>query len=401
MVGQVKKVTQLRVTASNTQLGVLTHSTSHVFKLTHRHRHASLIMAKHGVKEYQSGAMHSVFAQNLPEGANRSFIVEKLAKYVKVNDMYLLALQGQNGIGMLCYDSDLTLPEMNVCQLNDIIFPTTGQGIFANLKDRYALNYTMAGMQPKVGIFVHTEFGPKWSIVKSFDEEFPLLTVNEFVCMEAARYCGLAPPKAYLSTSLETFVVERFDFDKKGNKLGYEDFSTLLNKSNTSDSKYMSSYETLLKAVYRYTEDLAEVEKMYRYIVFNCLIGNGDAHLKNFALLYGADMTNVHVSPPFDITHTLIYDTINNKMALKMANSKVFPGRADLVKLAEAVPFSISDSEVVIEKIADLIADYMKKSNEITLFKGLRKSIEIHLSRSMVNTYSTKNYRQDRKLKFE
>ena len=398
---RVKKVTQLRVTASDVPLGVLLHNASHVYKPAYKNRHASLAMAKHGAQEFQSGAMHSIFAQNLSEGVNRDFIVEKLAKHAKVNDMYLLALQGQNGIGRLCYDSDLTLPEMNVCQLNDIVSPAAEQAVFTNLLDTYALNNSMAGMQPKVGILVQTELGPTWSIVKSFDEEFPLLTVNEFVCMEAARYCGLAPPKTYLSTSFETFVIERFDFDGNGNKLGYEDFNTLLNKPNNSDAKYMSSYETILRTVYRYTDNLAEVEKMYRYIVFNCLIGNGDAHLKNFALLYDTDMANVRVSPPFDITHTLIYETIDNKMALKMANSKVFPGRADLVKLAETVPFSISDSAEIIEQMSDLIADYTKKSNEITLFKGLRRSIEAQLSRSMVSTYSTKGYRQDRKLKFE
>lgn len=118
---------------------------------------------------------------------------------------------------------------MNVCQLNDIVYPAAEQAVFTNLLDTYALNNSMAGMQPKVGILVQTELGPKWSIVKPFDEEFPLLTVNEFVRMEAARYCGLAPPKAYLSTSFETFVIERFDFDGSGNKLGYEDFNTMNN----------------------------------------------------------------------------------------------------------------------------------------------------------------------------
>jgi serine/threonine-protein kinase HipA len=40
------------------------------------------------------------------------------------------------------------------------------------------------------------------------------------------------------------------------------------------------SYEALLNATYLYTGSSIEVEKMYKYIVFNCLIGNGDAHLK-------------------------------------------------------------------------------------------------------------------------
>ena len=76
-------------------------------------------------------------------------------------------------------------------------------------------------------------------IVKSFDSEFPLLTVNEFVCMQAARQCGLEPPKAYLSENLETYVVERFDSFNDGTKLGYEDFTTLM--------KVLDLIERLLK----------------------------------------------------------------------------------------------------------------------------------------------------------
>ncbi|MEI8633114.1 HipA domain-containing protein [Vibrio sp. PP-XX7] len=109
----------------------------------------------------------------------------------------------------------------------------------------------MAGVQPKVSVpaKIDRTIEQKDLIVKSFDSEFPLLTVNEYVCMEAARFCGLEPPKTYLSESLETFVVERFDSDKLGVKLGYEDFTTLLKKPNEPDAKYSGSYETLLRAI--------------------------------------------------------------------------------------------------------------------------------------------------------
>ena len=153
--------------------------------------------------------------------------------------------------------------------------------------------------------------------------------------MEAARYCGFKPPKTYLSHNLETFVIERFDTAQDGTKLGYEDFTTLLKKPNDPDAKYTGNYETLLKATSLYTNSQSEVEKMYKYIVFNCLIGNGDAHLKNFALQYTPDMSRVYLSPPFDITHTKIYEAIDNKMALKLSNSKEFPDINHLLKLAE------------------------------------------------------------------
>ncbi len=397
------KVTKLSVLAQGDELGILTHGSTHVYTPIQEGQHISLTMTQKGLDSYSSGSIHPIFAQNLPEGFNRRFIAEKLARYAKVNDMYLLAIQSDNGIGMLSYKSDFELPDVESVTLQDILTYKSKEPLFPLLLEKYYLRNSLAGVQPKVSVPAKTDrtIEQKDLIVKSFDSEFPLLTVNEYVCMEAARFCGLEPPKTYLSESLETFVIERFDSDKSGAKLGYEDFTTLLKKPNDPDAKYTGSYETLLRATHRYTNDMTEVERVYRYIVFNCLIGNGDAHLKNFALQYDNKLKNVRVSPPFDITHTLIYDTIDNKMALKMANSKVFPDREHLLKLGEGKTFNIRDRKDIIEEMGDLISDFLTQSEEIEFFDGLKDSIGEHVSNSLKRSYSTKSYRHDRKLKFE
>jgi serine/threonine-protein kinase HipA len=227
-----------------------------------------------------------------------------------------------------------------------------------------------------------------------------MLTVNEFVCMEAARFCGLEPPLVYLSENLETFVVERFD-KPEGRLLGYEDFTTLMKRPNSPDAKYLGSYESLLEATYLYTRSLTEVLKMYRYIVFNALIGNGDAHLKNFALQYTPDLQHIFISPPFDITHTLIYDTIDNKMALKLKGSKTFPDKKHLIELATSKSFRLRGAEAIIDATAQGILDYLKQSDEIFLFDGLRISINQSVSRTMALNSSARPYRHDKKRKFE
>ncbi|WP_156684035.1 MULTISPECIES: type II toxin-antitoxin system HipA family toxin [unclassified Vibrio] len=398
-----KKVSKLSVLAQGDELGLLIHGSTHVYTPTQEGQYVSLTMTKKELDSYSSGSIHPIFAQNLPEGFNRRFIAEKLARYAKVNDMYLLALQGDNGIGRLSYKGDFELPNIETVGLQDILNYKGKEPLFPQLLEKYYLRNSLAGVQPKVSVpaKIDRTLEQKDLIVKSFDSEFPLLTVNEYVCMEAAKFCGLEPPKTYLSESLETFVVERFDSDELGNKLGYEDFTTLLKKPNDPDAKYTGSYETLLRATHLYTNDMSEVEKMYRYIVFNCLIGNGDAHLKNFALQYDKNMKNIRVTPPFDITHTLIYDSIDNKMALKMANSKVFPDRDHLLKLGESKTFNIRNRKDIIEELGDLISDFLTLSAEIKIFDGLKDSIEKHVSRSLKSSYSTKSYRHDRKLKFE
>ena len=389
------KITNITVCANQAELGVLTYGSVHHYQPTQETQHVSLTMTRKGMDGYSSGSLHPIFAQNLPEGFNRRFIAEKLARYAKVNDMYLLALQGEQGIGMLSYKSELNLPETESLSLSEILLYRSNEPLFPQLLEKYYLRNSLAGMQPKVSIpnanTVQTDrtVQQRDLIVKSFDSEFPLLTVNEFVCMQAAQHCGLEPPKTYLSENLETYVVERFDKTSDGKKLGYEDFTTLMKKSNDPCAKYTSSYETLLKATYLYTGSVAEVEKMYKYIVFNCLIGNGDAHLKNFALQYSPDMKNIFVSPPFDMTHTLIYASIDNKMALKLAGSKAFPDLSHLIKLAESDQFRIRNPKAIIESLGENILDSLRTSNEVQLFDGLRTSIERSISNTMTSRSGT------------
>ena len=389
------KISNIKVCANQTELGILTYGSAHHYQPTQEKQHVSLTMTQRGIDGYSSSSLHPIFAQNLPEGFNRRLITERLARYAKVNDMYLLALQGDQGIGILSYKSGLNLPEIESLNLSEILSYRSKEPLFPQLLEKYYLRTSLAGMQPKVSmpntntVQSDSTVQQRDLIVKSFDAEFPLLTINEFVCMQAAQHCGLEPPKTYLSENLETYVVERFDKTSDGTKLGYEDFTTLMKKSNDPCAKYTSSYETLLKATYLYTSSVTEVEKMYKYIVFNCLIGNGDAHLKNFALQYSSDMKNIFVSPPFDLTHTLIYKSIDNKMALKLAGSKAFPDLTHLIKLAGSDQFRIRNPKVIIESLSENILDYLRTSNEVQLFDGLRTSIERSISNTMTSRLVT------------
>lgn len=375
---------------SKNDLGILTRSSVYHFQPIQDKQYVSLTMTEKGLGGYSFDSLHPIFSQNLPEGFNRRFIAKKLARQVRVDDMFLLALQADRGLGLLSYQSDLVLPPIDPLSLDDIIFDRAKHVSFPQLLEKYYLHSPIAGMQPKItfsdlGKTSLSDDSPQGRhyIVKSFDPIFPLLTVNEFVCMQAAKACGLEPPNHYLSENLEMYIVERFDRTSEGLTLGFENFSTLMKKPNIPSAKYSSSYENLLKATYLYTGSLVEVEKMYKQIVFNCLIGNGDAHLKNFGLIYTADMQNIVVAPPFDVTHTLIYENIDSNMALKLAGSKAFPTLSQLMRLAESNLFRIRNPMGIIESFAEQILHSLRYSNEVQLFKGLRESIESAVSNVM------------------
>ncbi|MBL4909512.1 MAG: type II toxin-antitoxin system HipA family toxin [Alteromonadaceae bacterium] len=404
MVELPHKINQIQVKAFGKSAGELIQPSHYTFQYTQQNS-ISLTM-KYQNTPYNYGALHPIFSQNLPEGYVRHYISEKLRRHANVNDMYLLALQLDKGIGHLSYASELKKTEVEQLSLNDILNWQGQENIFHQLLDRYYLNGLVSGVQPKVLVnAVNDTRKPSIGrsllqqenfIIKTYDDEFPLLTVNEYVCMEAARACGLQPSQCWLSDNLKTFVTERFDV-VNGKRLGLEDFTVLMGKQG--DEKYQSSYEMLMKATYLFTQSDIQLRQMYQYIIFNCLIGNGDAHLKNFSVQYDENRKKITLTPPYDITHTLIYDTIDNKMALKLNGVKLFPDRKQLVALGKT--YNINKPEFIIENIADTIRDHINKSIEVNIIKGLKGSIlsSVHCGTSI--KYSSKSYIQDKKRKFD
>ena len=391
---QIKRIT---VNAAGQQAGLLTHSSFFSFLCSQDAMAVSLTMPNNPAP-YNRGALHPVFTQNLPEGYLRRYILEKLRRYADVDDMYLLALMGAKGIGHLSYDAGIQLPLAEPIAIGDILHWSGKEKLFPQLLERYYLNGMASGVQPKV-VVSRSAILQKDVIVKTFDEEFPLLTVNEFVCMKCAEHCGLNTPKVWLSDDLQHYVVERFDTDGSGNKIGIEDFATLMGR--TGDQKYLGSYENVLKVVNLNTGSLEQVKEAFKLVAFNCLIGNGDAHLKNFSLQYQPDHTEVGLSPVYDITHTLIYPTIDNEMALKMRKSKAFPSRHELVEFAYTAGLSRSLAGKIVDTLAEGILVSLSNMEEVNAMDGLRNSIEDHLNTVMEKSGIQSIFRHDKKKKYK
>jgi len=398
------RINHIQVQAFGGASGELSQPGHFAYQYTHQNP-VSLTM-KYQQAPYNHGVLHPIFSQNLPEGYVRRYISEKLRRHANVNDMYLLALQLDKGIGHLSYTSEIEKTDVGQLSLKDILNWQGKENLFHQLLDSYYLNGLVSGVQPKVLVNAVNDTGKpsigrsllqqEDFIIKTYDDEFPLLTANEYVCMEAARACGLAPSQCWLSSDLRTFITERFD-EVDGNRLGIEDFTVLMGKQG--DEKYQSSYEMLMKATYLFTKSDVQIRRIYQYIVFNCLIGNGDAHLKNFSVQYDESRKDIVLTPPYDITHTLIYDTIDNKMALKLNGAKLFPDKKQLVKLGKA--YNIDKAEFIIEEIADTIRDYVNSSTEVGIVEGLKDSIlrSVHCGTS--EKYSSKGYIHDKKKKFD
>ncbi len=137
---------------------------------------------------------------------------------------------------------------------------------------------------------------------------FAELPQNEDLTMRLAKLMGLEVPThglIYNRDSSLTYFIRRFDRLTLGRKRACEDFSQLMQYSR--DTKYESSIEKIIPVIEQHcTFPLLEKMKFFRLVLFNFLIGNEDAHLKNFSLIQRDN--KVELSPAYDLVNsTIVY----------------------------------------------------------------------------------------------
>ena len=106
------------------------------------------------------------------------------------------------------------------------------------------------------------------------------------------------------------YITRRFDVKADGMKWGKEDFASLAGKSSDNagpNFKYDYSYEELGLLIQKFVPAWRiEIEKFFTLVLFNYLISNGDAHLKNFALMESSSGDYL-LSPAYDLINTRIH----------------------------------------------------------------------------------------------
>jgi serine/threonine-protein kinase HipA len=200
-------------------------------------------------------------------------------------------------------------------------------------------------------------------IVKFWDPaEFPQLAANEFFCLKVAKRCGLNVPSHQLAEDGSALVMERFDLRADGTYCGFEDFCVL--NARRTDEKYRGSYETnVLKRFQQFANSssvLDEGIRLFTLIALNCAIRNGDAHLKNFGIVYDAVLGAAHLAPVYDLVTTCVYIP-HDRMALTLNGSNQWPQARDLIRFGEGRSLGTRRSLTeILHKICDAIADVSK-----------------------------------------
>ena len=137
---------------------------------------------------------------------------------------------------------------------------------------------------------------------------------NEHLTMQIARQVfGINTAKnamIFFRDGTPAYITKRFDVKEDGMKWGKEDFASLAGKSSGNSGpnfKYDYSYEELGVLIRRFVPAWRiEIEKFFTLVLFNYLVSNGDAHLKNFALLETSSGDYL-LSPAYDLLNTRIH----------------------------------------------------------------------------------------------
>jgi serine/threonine-protein kinase HipA len=290
------------------------------------------------------------FGGILPEESKREIIARNLGISAR-NDYAMLEQIGGECAGAVTFlppgqelpKRDYHYRKLDAKELAGILRELPKRPLLAGEK---GIRLSLAGAQDKVAVRIEGEEvslplggAPSTHILKPAVERFAGVVLNEALCMTLAAHMNL--PSAKVETrkveDVEYLQVERYDRKHVTidgapgvERLHQEDFCQAQNI--VSELKYQKeggpSFEqcfTLLRSVS--TAPVLDLANLLDAAIFNYLIGNNDAHGKNFSLVYPD--TEIRLAPLYDAISTIYYPELNTDMAMRIgreySSDKVTP----------------------------------------------------------------------------
>lgn len=398
----VPRVATLHVTTPQGYSGLLSESGQHVFAYAPEvvaagdgSRSLSLTMPVRP-ESYATTPLLPVFQTFLPEGFLAQRIVDRFSKTLRMDDMALLALSSANAIGRIRLGRT---PQAEsgagvVESLKEILESPGSKNLFEELCDRYLIASGIAGVQPKVLLAAADDLivpkrtgkasiGEKSTlrgrslIIKVGGDDYPSLADNEFHCLSIARGLGLPVPAFWISADRKRLAIERFDVDRdSGAFLGFEDMVSLQGKVN--DRKYEGTYENIALAIRKNASPAwmqRSLNDFFASLVLSMALRNGDAHLKNFGLLYThPEADDCRLSPIYDVVCTTVF-LPGDLPALSLAGRKAWPTR-DVLEAFGREHCRVDAPGDVIDRVVTMAAEYRPDSDESGMWKKMKVKID-------------------------
>ncbi len=265
-------------------------------------------------------ALHPIFDMNLPEGERRLYL-ERAARVGGADDFTLLEAIGGRQIGLLRFtrNPDDPRPDVTPIDRERLGHIDDGLAFFQSVFTDLASSSGVSGVQPKVLAATSRPGGEQghlpgtWigdtHILKRDRDPYPGMVVSEFLCAHALQNAKLPVATCSLSADGKLLVIERFDRNDE-RALHFEEFCSLMGLNSTD--KYRTTYEQLATSINRFIEPASRqhaVTALFRALVCYRLIGNADAHMKNFGVLC-TGYHDIRLAPFYDAVCTRAFEDV-------------------------------------------------------------------------------------------
>ena len=193
------------------------------------------------------------------------------------------------------------------------------------------MRLSLAGAQDKTAVIVvDGQIGipknnvPTTHILKPEINGFNETTENEYICIKSAEIAGIKVPNVEIgyANNKKFFLIQRYDreiINKKIRRIHQEDFCQASNI--VSAYKYQAeggvNFKGCFEILRKTTQPAVSINQFLHLIIFNFLIGNNDAHGKNFSILH-YDNNKIEFAPAYDILCSQVYPELSEKMAMKI-----------------------------------------------------------------------------------
>ena len=240
---------------------------------------------------------------------------------------------------------------------------------------------SISGVQAKVLVRLNKEtsdieIAPSGSthILKPEPNEYPGLPQLETACMSMASVLGMpVPPHGLfpMSDGHLCYVVKRFDRTDDGGKIQKETMFQLLEATD----KYSGSLESVGKTIRAHVENVGlDTIDFFERVLFCFLTGNGDMHLKNWALLITDK--EVSLSPCYDFVSSKVYFANEEDSALMMNAKKNKLKRSDFEAFANSLRIDPKAAANVFEKMKGAQEKMREMCIDSELNPSMRKKFE-------------------------